>query len=414
MGNIKLTLFLAFKSIIRGNRWTLILVIVMMALSFANLLVTPSILSGLTDTFDRQQIDNLLANIIVDPPSYEYYLDHVGPIEKRIEQIPGVIGVSSHLNNTAFFEYEWEKKASPEDKGKSGTWPVIGIDPSREVNVTKIASYIIEGSYLSPNDRDEIVIGAEIAGGSMAVSNEGKTLQGVKVGDEVRLTYPNGVQREYIVKGIFQSREIIQADRMTFITRKEMASVLGRQVYDDRASQILIKTGQGAEENQVISEIESLGLDAEVKSWREYGGTASGIVSSFDIIASLINTIGLAVAGIVMFIIIYISVINKKRQIGILRAIGIKRDVIVGSYLLQAIFYAMLGIISGGLFFGYVITPYFDLHPLELSVGRVSLVIESGTVTKAVMGILVASVLAGILPALHITRQNIIKSIWGN
>jgi len=205
-----------------------------------------------------------------------------------------------------------------------------------------------------------------------------------------------------------------QADRLAFVTKSEMASVLGRTIYSDRASQILVSIKQSGTERWFIEEIQALGIDGEGRSWREYGGAMGGIVSSFDVIASLINGIGLVVAGIVMFIVIYINVINKRRQIGILRAIGIKRDVIIGSYLTQALFYAVLGIVFGGLAFGYGIQPYFDLHPLDLPIGQVSLVIKSTTVQNAVLGLVAAAILAGLIPVLNITRQGIIQAIWGN
>ncbi|MFA5317768.1 MAG: FtsX-like permease family protein [Dehalococcoidales bacterium] len=414
MGNLKLALFLAYKSIIKGNRWALILIILVMSLSFTNLLLTPSILSGLTNTLNQQQMDTLYANIVVDPQPNDYYLNHTSMIEKKISQIPGITGVSSHLNSSASIEYQWKEKESPGDKGKIGTWSVIGIDPAREVNVTTIHEHIIQGSYLDENDRDEILLGVEIAGGNSAQTAEFLTLQGVQTGDKVRLTYPNGIQREYTVKGIFQAQEMIRADRLAFVTNKEMATVLGQQAYTDRASQILVKTGQGVDESQIMQEISHLGIDATVRSWNDYGAAMTGIVSSFDIITSLISTIGLVVAGIVMFIVIYINVINKRRQIGILRAIGIKRDIIVISYLNQSIFYAIGGIVFGGLIFGYGIQPYFELHPLDLPLGQVSLAVRSFTIGGAIIGILTAAVLAGLIPVLSITRQGIIQAIWGN
>jgi putative ABC transport system permease protein len=414
VGNLKLALFLAFKSIIKGNHWALVLIILVMALSFANLLLTPSILSGVTNTLNQQQINTLYGNIVIDPPSTEYYLSRTSLVERKIEQISGITGVSSHLNNNAFIEYQWKGKESPSDNGESGTWSVIGIDPAREVNVTTIHKHIIQGSYLDSNDRDEIVLGVEIAGGDRAQTAEFLTLQGVKIGDKVRLTYPNGVQREYRVKGLFQAKEIARADRLAFVTKAEMVSVMGRTVFDDKASQILVRTNQEATESQVIQDIKSLGIDAEVRSWSEYGGVMGGIVSSFDVIASLISTIGLVVAGIVMFIVIYINVINKRRQIGILRAIGIKRDVIIGSYLAQAILYAVLGIVFGWLIFGYGIQPYFELHPLDLPLGEVSLAVKTITISSAVLGLLTAAVLAGLIPVISITRQRIIQAIWGD
>jgi putative ABC transport system permease protein len=413
MGNLKLALFLAFKSVIKGNRWALILIILVMSLSFANLILTPSILSGVTNTLDKQQVDTLFANIVIDPEPDNYYLGDVERTEQKVEQITGVVGISSHLTAEAFFEYQWRDKVSPEDRGKSGTWSVIGIDPEREAKVTTISEKIIQGSYLDPDERDGIVLGIEIAGGEKAQTADFLTLQGVNVGDKVRLTYTNGIQREYRVKGIFQAQEMTQADRLAFITRPEMVSVLGRIAFADRASQILVKIAEPGDESRFIEQIETLGIEGEVRSWREYGGAIGGIVSSFDVIASLIGGIGLVVAGIVMFIVIYINVISKRRQIGILRAIGIKRDVIVGSYLVQALFYAIIGIVIGGLLFGYGIQPYFELHPLNLPLGQVSLAIKAMTVNNAVLGMLAAAVMAGLIPVLSITRQGIIKSIWG-
>jgi putative ABC transport system permease protein len=70
----------------------------------------------------------------------------------------------------------------------------------------------------------------EIAGGDRAQTASFLTLQGVQAGDKVRLTYPNGIQREYRVKGIFQAKEMLQADRLAFVTRIEIVSVLGKTV----------------------------------------------------------------------------------------------------------------------------------------------------------------------------------------
>ena len=413
MGSLKVALFLAYKSIIKGNRWALLLIILVMSLSFANLILTPSILSGVTNTLDEQQVNTLFANIVIDPEEDKYYLDHVGQIEKRVKQVAGVAEVSSHLNSNAFIEYQWWEKDSPSDKGKSGNWTVIGIDSQQEVGVTTIHENIIEGSYLDEGDRDKIVLGIEIAGNDGAQTSPFLTLGGAQVGDKVRLTYPNGIQREYQVKGIFQAREMTQADRLAFVTREEIASVLGRTVFADRASQVLVSVNPAADENSVLKELEALGINGKVRSWQEYGGAIGGIVSSFDVITSLINGIGLVVAAIVMFIVIYINVLNKKRQIGILRAIGIKRNIIIYSYLVQALFYAISGIILGGLMMHFIVEPYFINRPLDLPVGLVSLGIEPLTVQKAVWGLILAAVCAGFIPVISIIRQSIIKAIWG-
>jgi putative ABC transport system permease protein len=193
-----------------------------------------------------------------------------------------------------------------------------------------------------------------------------------------------------------------------------MNTVMDLSVFAQRASQILVRTQPGVDDNKVIAKLKTLGIDGEIRSWRDYGATMGGLVSSFDIMGSLIGSIGLMVAAIVMFIVIYINVVHKKRQIGILRAIGISRSVIYGSYLIQSFLFAVLGIVIGGLLFGYGLIPYFKSHPIDLVVGLVSLVIDPANVRNSVLGILVAAVLAGVIPVVNIVRQSIIKAIWGN
>ena len=193
-----------------------------------------------------------------------------------------------------------------------------------------------------------------------------------------------------------------------------MASILGQATFSNQASQILVKISKQGNEDAVISGLQTLGINGTFRTWQEYGGSIDSVTSSFDAIASLISGIGLVVAAIVMFIVIYINVLGRKRQIGILRAIGVKRNIIMFSYVVQAIFYAVLGVLFGGLLFGYGILPYFRAHPLDLSIGLVSLNTDPVTITVAIWGMVIAALLAGILPVLNITHQSIIKAIWGN
>jgi putative ABC transport system permease protein len=413
MGNIRLAFFLAYKSVLKGSRWTLILIILVTSLSFSNLILTPSLMSGVTSALNQQQIDTLFGNIIIDPPSNENYLDHVGQIEGKLAQITSIVGVAPHLNINAFFEYNWQHRISSNDKGQTGNWNVVGIDPAKEVKVTTIYSSLIEGDYLTPDDRDKILLGVEIAGGEQANTLSSLTLGGARVEDKIRLTYANGNQREYTLKGIFKAREG-GANNLAFVTQKEMSSVLNSSISTDSANQILIRISPQADENQTMTEIRALNIKGQIRGWEEYGGGVGGIVSSFGVITSIIGAIGLIVAGVVMFIVIYINVSNRKRQIGILRAIGVNRGVVMLAYLMQALLYAALGIIFGGLILGYMIKPFFDANPIDLPIGLISLVIDQTTVISAIFWLIAAAILAGLVPVLHITRESIIKTIWGN
>jgi putative ABC transport system permease protein len=412
-GNLRLSAFLACKAIIKGNRWTLILLVLVVSFSFVNLIFISSLISGVMTTMENQLVDTVFSNIVINPEEDAYYIDKVSQLEAKLEQVPGIAGISPRLSTSAFIEYRWKEKKSQTDKGQSGTWEVVGIDPLNEANVTTIPSHIIEGNYLDENDRDEIVLGVEVAGGDEAANPEFLTLGGVKVGEKVRLTYPNGIQREYTVKGIFRVKEMTRADRLVFVTRNEMISVLGRQAFCDRASQILIRVKPGVHEDSVIEDLGTLGIKEEIRNWEEYGSAQLSVVSTFDIIGGLIGGLGLVIAAVVLFIIIYISVLNRKRQIGILRAIGIPHIAIIGSYPIQALFYAIAGIVLGWLIAEFGLQQYFVFHPIDLPIGLVGLNIETKTIVGSTLGLIAATTLAGFIPAWIIMRESIIKTIWG-
>jgi len=155
------------------------------------------------------------------------------------------------------------------------------------------------------------------------------------------------------------------------------------------------------------------GLDLEIRSWKEYGGAYRSVISTFEIIGAIIGGTGLIVAAIVMFIVIYINVISKKRQIGILRAIGIPQNTVLGSYLIQALSYALLGIILGWFIIRLVLQPYFIFNPIDFPFGFLSLNIESGRIIGSAIGLTAASVLAGLIPSWAVMRESIIKTLWG-
>ncbi len=299
LGNIKLAFFLAFKSMVKGNRWALALIVAVMAFSFVNLNFTTSIISGVMSTMDNQMIDTVFSNLVISPREDKYYIERVDELESKIRQVSGVTDTCSHLISKGFIEYGWKEKALPWDKAKSGDWNIMGIDPAQEARVTTIGHNMIQGTYLDESDTSDIILGVEIAGGVGAQSSEFLTLGGIQVGDRVRVTYGNGVMREYTVKGIFSAREAMQADHLAFVSRREMVSVLGRSQFYNRASEILVRADRPGLEEKLADERKSMGVDGEIRSWKEYGAAYRSVISAFEIIGTILGSTGRFVAVLV-------------------------------------------------------------------------------------------------------------------
>jgi len=403
--SIKTAFFLAYTSIKRGNKGTLAMTILIMALAYINLVFISSVFGGIVEAINRESINNLYGNIVVEPAADERYIDNQEAI-KWISTIPGVVGSSAHYIDHATIHYD-ERNDGYDIK--SGRWAVKSINVEDERKVTKIHESMIEGSYLDSMDRDEIMLGKELAGGYNG-NLEHLSLGGVSIGDEIDIDFSNGIKRSYTVKGIFSTKNT-QVDQMAFVTEKEMESVLR---VSNWASEILIKIEDTDNEDKYIEEIRQLGLENEdIKKWSDLMGFTASASASFTLISVILGVIGTIVAGVTIFIIIFVSVVNKRRQIGILKAIGMKESTIVLSFVMQALFYGVIGIMIGASFILLVLRPFFISNPLDFPIGWVSLKVTFNIIKVSNLSLMMAALIGGFFPAFRGARESILKSIWG-
>ena len=89
------------------------------------------------------------------------------------------------------------------------------------------------------------------------------------------------------------------------------------------------------------------------------------IENTLGLVRNIMNAIGLLIAFVIIFVVIYVNIVNKKRQIGVQKAIGIEQNVIVASFVLQAMLYAGTGIILGYSFMRFGLVPYTVYHPVR-------------------------------------------------
>ena len=402
--NIKTALFLAITSIKRGNKGTLAMTILIMTLAYVSLVFISSIFGGIVQAINNQAINNQYSNIVITPNINDTYIKK-SHARQHLLSISGITGVATHYIDNPIIEFDKNSNGENIEKGR---WTLKSIVPQEEEKVTNVYKSMVAGSYLKATDRDKIVLGKEIAGGY------GGDLEylslGAKVGDQVDVYFSNGIKRTYTVKGIFSTKST-QVDQMVFVTKKEMESVLKVHNW---ASEILVKTKNIGNEDNYITEIRQLGLQNEdIKKWNDLMGFTSSASNSFTMISIILGVIGTIVAGVTIFIIIFVSVVNKRKQIGILKAIGMKENTIVLYFVMQALFYGVVGIILGASFILFVIRPYFISNPLDFPVGWVSLKVTFNIIRISNLSLILAALIGGFFPAYRGAKESILKSIWG-
>jgi putative ABC transport system permease protein len=118
------------------------------------------------------------------------------------------------------------------------------------------------------------------------------------------------------------------------------------------------------------------------------------------------------IAIIIMFVVVYINTVNKRKQIGILKAIGIDQKIIVNSYVIQVIFFALCGIALGTILI-YALVVYLTINPMEFPDGDVSPVLNIASMVQAAVTLFIASLIAGYIPAWNTAKQEILAAVRG-
>ncbi len=407
MRELRVAAFLAFKSVARGYRSTLLLMVAILSLTFVNALFVAGILNGMTNAIHRQVIDHFTSNLVIDPqetPVKKPFIPHQRELRRQLQHIAGVTGTARHYRLSGAVAYDRERTGRP----RSVAVEVVGIDPEDEARVTGVARGLIAGRYLEAGDTNEIVLGAELAGGYGGVQ-EVTSLGGAGVGEEVSVTYGGGVTRTYRVKGIYRVRFGF-VDRLAFITAREAESILATH---NSASQILVRVDtRAAPEQAYVRQVRALAPNLEVRRWADLMGALANVSQALWAITLMVSAVSLGVAATTIFMLIYVHAVNRRRQIGILKAIGLRPRTIVASYVLQAMFLSGCGILAGSVVTTQVVHPFFVEHPLRLPMGDTSLVLDPAYVLGSAATLVAVGFLAGLVPAWQVVREDILQAIW--
>ncbi len=407
MKDFKTAVFIAYKSIRKGNQSMMLLIICILSLSFLNMSFISGVLSGISQSEVQVLKGYISSDVLMSPqeqPRLKQYILEAEDIRNQVQTIPGVIATARHYVTNGLLSFDKDKS------GQVKTVPgsIIGIQPSEEHRVMDFKKLLFAGQFLSDDDTDQVVLSSALAGGFDALAPS--DLGGVRVGDKVQITYANGVLRTYTVKGIYDDTVGIF---QTFITVKEAESVLG---VADSASQILVKTN--LEERSIgeyQSRIQALVPNLKVQDYHAIIASFISFLKALDLISLTVSVISVLVAAITTFVLIYINALSKMRQIGILKAIGIKQGIIVSSYVLQSLFYTLFGIMIGsGLIFG-IIQPLLQMYPVPLIKRLMDMVLvyTPEGVAISIVVFFIAGFLAGLIPSFLVAKKDILDTIWG-
>ena len=250
----------------------------------------------------------------------------------------------------------------------------------------------------------EMIEGTDEISGRQAILNEGRADDlGAGVGDTVPLSFPGGETIEVEVVGVSESSAVTAGITVPL-------SVLREAGLSPSDSALSINVEEGADVDAVKQELDDIVAELPVLSVQdkaEFKELISGQVNQllYMIYGLLALAVVIAVIGIINTL--GLSVLERTREIGLLRAVGLSRRHLRRMITLESVAIAVLGAVLGvvvGLVIGVVLRESLkdDLTELALPLG--------GLGVYFVVAVLFG-VLAAVIPAIRASRMKVLDAI---
>lgn len=265
---------------------------------------------------------------------------------------------------------------------------LTGCDPLQRARVTTIANYVTNGRFADlAAGGNRVIIGAEL-----------QRRLGVQLLQNITVASSAGEVVPFQVVGIFKEGSR-QSDRAAYAA---LADVQKINHTPNHVSEIVVRLRDHTTAAAIAGTWASLGPDT-VESWDQRNANLFDVFAVQDAIRYLTISAILMVAGFGIYNVLAMTVMQKRRDIAILRSMGYGAGDIVALFFLQG---AMLGIggTLGGVGCGYAICRYlqtvpFSGGPLRVSTGHLIVSLDPMIYAKAVTMGVVAACIASWLPA---------------
>lgn len=210
---------------------------------------------------------------------------------------------------------------------------IKGVDPAIEAKATKLNQYLIHGS-LESLGKDSIIIGKEMA-----------FFLGLRPGMNVAVYSPMGKQFSLKVEGIFYSGMYDYDMNLVFTNIKTAQEILGM---DGRLTAIAVKLDNLYLAHEVKKELSgTLGFDFIIKTWMEANQNFFAALKLEKLTMFVILTLIILVASFNIISTLIVMVVEKTKDIGILKAIGMNAGDIRKIFSTLGLIIGFLGTVLG-------------------------------------------------------------------
>ncbi len=407
--------FLAIRQIKGSNKATTFLIVFIMMLTFLNLVVVSGILIGLIEGGNKANREQYTGDVIITTLVGEKDISRSNEIESTLRKMPDVSDLSVRYLESAQLEANYKTRRDFSILQDTAGTQLAGIDLEDEKALSDISKFVVEGEFLNEAESGYILIGANLLYRySAGFGDFFASLDGVYPGDEVKVTVGDNT-KTFIVKGIMDTK-VDQVSLRAFVTKADFWRLVDRPGINANEFAIRIAPGSTATPDVIKSNLVKAGFakDGKIQTATEaIPDFLNQIRIAFALLGNVIGLVGIVVASITIFIVIFINAVTRRKYIGIMKGIGISEGAIEISYIFQSIFYALIGGLLGIIVVYVMLVPLFDAHPLDFPFSDGILVAPIGGTMFKYFLLMVVTIIAGYIPARNIVKKNTLDSILG-
>ncbi|WP_404304415.1 ABC transporter permease [Neorhodopirellula lusitana] len=261
--------------------------------------------------------------------------------------------------------------------------PVSGLKPETQVIE---AMEPVAGRRLLQSDKRAVMVGITLA----------ETL-GKKVGETLDIVEGEG----YKIVGIYESFNVIQNGSLV-VSIGELQRLMGRE---GEVSGFSIVTTDATDEallERISADIEAMQPDLKARPTREHIESLSEIRLAVAM-AWLTSMLATIIGSIGVLNTMFMSIQERTREIGVLRAIGWTRKRIISMVLLESILLCLLGAILGITVALFLVSMLTHMPAVN---GLIAGKIRTGVVMQGLLIAIVVGFLGGLLPALAASKMS--------
>lgn len=382
---------------IRERKLRSALTIIGIVIGIAAIISLVSIGEG-TNMYIREQFEQFGANKIIIMPSFQMGQGALGSTqqlsEKDIDIIKRVRGIDSALPILS-------KSLQVEYNGATNILQIMGINTGEaEEFFSDIQSFELRSGRF-PRAGDKYVV---VAGSIIAKSSFDKEL---RIRDKLIIK-----DKTFNIIGILKETGNSQDDSSMIMPLETMRDITGEE---DEISLIMASTSDASNVDKVAELVEQK-LDNKygeksfmVLSTSQLAEQISTMTRTLSLVLGGIAGISLLVAGIGIANTMYMSILERTKEIGIMKSIGATNKNILEIFMIEA---AIIGLIGGiiGATVGTIMSQIIGIA-LESYGMPLKTVVTPELLTIGISFSVVVGVLSGLMPARKASRLNPIEAL---